>query len=469
MARHRREFLRRAGGLVLASTLASLQACANPARRDPAAPNMRRARTGRGSYEALRRVRDQDGREILALPEGFEYVTFGRTGEPTTDGMATPRSHDGMACFALAGGRVRLIRNHEVANRPGDSTAAVGGDPATRYDPLAGAGCMTLDFDPGTMRLTRDFVSLNGTHINCAGGLAYRDAGWLTCEETVAGPAEGFARPHGYIFFVGCDWERARPAEPLNAMGRFVHEAAVAMADGVVYETEDAVDSGFYRFLPNDPADLARGGILQMLAVTGRPGYDTRLGQTVGTPLPVEWVSIDRPDPQAPGDACFGQGFAKGGARFSRLEGIHRGEDGGVYFISTTGGEPGYGQLWHYAPGSRELVLRFEAPNGAVLDSPDNLCVTPSGAILFCEDDGNRNDNDRHPLAPDLVNVNRLVGLTGEGRTFDFAVNIFSRSELAGACFSPDGTILFVNIQGNATPGSGMTCAIRGPWERGPL
>jgi hypothetical protein len=33
------------------------------------------------------------------------------------------------------------------------------------------------------------------------------------------------------------------------------------------------------------------------------------------------------------------------------------------------------------------------------------------------------------------------------------------------------GEVLFVNIQGNGTtvPGSGMTCAITGPWRRGAL
>jgi secreted PhoX family phosphatase len=48
-------------------------------------------------------------------------------------------------------------------------------------------------------------------------------------------------------------------------------------------------------------------------------------------------------------------------------------------------------------------------------------------------------------------------------------VNILNDSEFAGGCFSPDGEILFVNLFGNDTPGSGMTCAIWGPWEHGPL
>ena len=40
----------------------------------------------------------------------------------------------------------------------------------------------------------------------------------------------------------------------------------------------------------------------------------------------------------------------------------------------------------------------------------------------------------------------------------------YRQSEWAGACYSPDGRWMFVNIQ---TPG--VTFAITGPWEHGPL
>jgi secreted PhoX family phosphatase len=61
------------------------------------------------------------------------------------------------------------------------------------------------------------------------------------------------------------------------------------------------------------------------------------------------------------------------------------------------------------------------------------------------------------------------VGLGRNGEPFTFAVNVFSDSEFCGACFSPDGDILFTNIQGGNANGSGMTLAITGPWRRGPL
>ena len=55
----------------------------------------------------------------------------------------------------------------------------------------------------------------------------------------------------------------------------------------------------------------------------------------------------------------------------------------------------------------------------------------------------------------------RLVGVDPNGDAYEFARNALSESELAGACFSPDGSTLFVNIQHN-----GLTLAVTGPWEK---
>lgn len=63
-------------------------------------------------------------------------------------------------------------------------------------------------------------------------------------------------------------------------------------------------------------------------------------------------------------------------------------------------------------------------------------------------------------IAEDADMPCKLVGVTPEGSCFDFAANPYNDSELAGCCFSPDGKILFVNIQG-----TGQTLAISGPWE----
>jgi secreted PhoX family phosphatase len=284
---------------------------------------------------------------------------------------------------------------------------------------------------------------------------------------------------------------------PLRAMGRFAHEAvAVDQRTGIVYLTEDpgsGQGAGFYRFLPKDPERLEAGGRLQILGVRGAPQMDTRKGQTQGDALAVDWFDIDEPDPEYTTEndprSVFNQGYGQGGAIFNRLEGCWY-DEGSIYFVSTSGGDAengdvnsdgyreGFGQVWEYRPHPRHggrLTLWFESPDGGVLDSPDNLTVTPRGGLLLCEDDASTRYVDLHPQAPGLGNVNRLIGLTAAGDPFEFAVNRYSDSELAGACFSRDGRWLFFNVFGvsegepSESLGSGMTCAVTGPWARGPL
>jgi uncharacterized protein len=279
----------------------------------------------------------------------------------------------------------------------------------------------------------------------------------------------GLRHEHGYVFEVPASATEPVHAVPLRDMGRFVHEAvAVDPATSIVYQTEDQTRGGFYRLIPRipaangAPADLAAGGRLQMLAIAGRWRYDTSRRQTVGEALPVAWVDIPDPDPadaERRPDAVFLQGWEEGAARFSRVEGCFHAE-GAIWFTSTDGGNARLGQLWEYRPGDTdaddsdagELRLVFESPDPDVLKQPDNVCVSPRGGIVLCEDG----------YAP-----NYLRGLTPEGRIFDLARNMIDGGggEFAGATFSPDGRTLFVNLQWDP----GATYAIWGPWERGAL
>jgi secreted PhoX family phosphatase len=463
-------------------------------------PTVRAAIAGE-SYGPLSPQRDQRGERVLALPAGFSYVTFGRIGSRMSDGNRTPLALDGMAAFPGTGGQVRLVRNHEDRNLPGQGS--ISGDARKMYDSAAGGGTTTLDYDPRRRKLTQDFVSLDGTTVNCAGGVGFRARSWITCEETVAGPnstvaAQRFPERHGYCYEVPVNRGQGEPkrARPIKAMGRFAHEAvAVDQRTGVVYLTEDpgsGAGAGFYRFLPNNPRRLLDGGKLQMLAIKRRPKQDVRKGQAVGDALSVVWFDIDFPDPEYETnndpDSVFNQGYGKGGALFNRLEGCWY-DEGSVFFVSTSGGDvengdvnsdgyrEGFGQVWEYRPSSRHgglLTLIFESPEGSVLDSPDNLTVTPRGGLMLCEDDAS-SDEDTHPVAPGIEDVNRLIGLTPDGDAFEFAVNRLNASEFAGACFSPDGQTMFVNIFGDSRgtiqehTGEGMTCAITGPWDQGPL
>lgn len=439
-----------------------------------------RAGPGDGGYGPL--VNDAG---VVAIPAGFRSRAFGAVGDPMSDGRLTPIAHDGMAAFPSGDCRIRLVRNHEDRNGP---TAPIAGDLSV-YDPVGGGGTVTLEVD-ADRALRRDFVTLNGTTVNCAGGPTPWGT-WLSCEETAVGRPEGYERPHGFVFEVGAAAEGPVEPVPLEALGRFSHEAvAVDLMSGILYLTEDNAfvaddplmpGSGFYRLLPERPnggaGSLRAGGELQVARVQGNERLElfrgTDLGLSVGDVLEVDWRTIPDPVPSDvdhPGLAArrmevFGRGLERGAAVFDRLEGCWYGEES-VFFHDTEGGATGLGQVWQYVPRTDELVLVFESPDAEVLKGPDNVTVSPRGGLVICED---ARDVDADQGAQ------YLRGLTPDGRIFDLACNTLSGTELAGATFSPDGRTLFFNVQGPTSgtvedaAGSGVTVAIWGPWERGAL
>jgi uncharacterized protein len=391
------------------------------------------------------------GLPLLLLPQGFAYTSFGWRGDTLTNGVLTPGAHDGMAAFPAGGRRVRLVRNHEVGN--GIPFSAVS------YDPDAGGGTVTLDFDSRTGLVAGAFDSLSGTLRNCAGGPTPWGS-WLTCEETTAFTT----MPHGYVFEVPADGYG--DPTPLRDMGRFSHEAvAVDPRTGYIYETEDAgTSSGLYRFVPHVKKQLGFGGRLFMLKVKGQELVDLGASYENGTSFDVRWVRIEEPDNPAstmPGNFVWAQGREKGAATFSRLEGCWYGNDRKIYIVSTSGGI-GQGQIWEYDPRYEVITLLFQSPGADVLNAPDNITVSPRGGLVLCED----GSGDEY-----------MHGLTTDGEIFQFAKNNvvlngerngiigdFRGSEWAGACYSPDGKWLFANIQG-----PGITFAITGPWKKGAL
>jgi secreted PhoX family phosphatase len=437
-----------------------------------------------GPYGApVATIDEATGLRLLRVPPGFRYWSFGWTGDPMDDGVATPALHDGMAIIRDMGRWLVFVRNHEVgAGTPFGNRI---------YSPGAGGGTTNLVFDRKKGRFVSAKASLSGTIRNCSGTLTPWGT-WITNEETspatTSGPGGQFG--HGYSWEIGVNGVKS--TAPITGLGRFSHEAgAVDPRNGVIYQTEDGpsastdTGSGFYRFLANKFGRPERGGKLQMLKVRGKPGFNLQPLGCDGQVFRTEWVTIDEPDPNVAGGeaSVFQQGLNKGGASFRRLEGCWYG-DGKIFFVSTDGGPAtasgtGEGQVFVYDPRRETLRIIFVSEDPKVLENPDNIVVAPDGSIVICED----NSGGTGPVGNPFNTGERLIFLKKNGDIFDFAFNDidfrssalgsytrpesgttfnsdFRQNEWAGAVFSPDGKWLFACIQ---TPG--ITFAIKGPWE----
>jgi len=406
---------------------------------------------------------ENDPNGILKLIKGFKYNIISKKGQLMSDKLTVPDYADGMASFKGKNGRIILVRNHEIGrfkniekildkNPVYKNSNYINKNKALIYDtgkngPCCG-GTSTIVYNPKTQKIENEYMSLLGTLVNCAGGITPWGT-WISCEETVDIKGKDLIKNHGYNFEVTpYEHTKLNNAIPLKAMGRFRHEAvAIDPVTSIAYQTEDREDGLIYQFIPNVKEQYWKGGSLKALIIKNNNSNDARNWSKqnfIKNKLyNIDWLNLEYVDSSK--DDLRYRAAEKGAVFFARPEGMWY-DNNYVYFTCTSGGKNKLGQIWKINIKQQTLELMFESHNSSIMKKCDNITIAPWGDVIICED-GRGKD--------------RLIGLKKTGETYIIAENILNNSEFAGANFSPDGNILFVNIYSPT-----MTIAITGPWKK---
>jgi uncharacterized protein len=476
-------------GLAVAGSLPAFAGGPGPSKHDG------RPATGR-PFPPL----EDDPAGILALPAGFRYRVVTRTGQTSLSGGLgkTPGDHDGTAVFATGHDRLRLVQNHEL--EAFDNEFGVPHVPGTVYDPGAenAGGCTVIETDREGRNLA-EWVGISGTLTNCAGGETPWGT-WLTCEETETragtawsdgGHSGTYQKDHGYVFEVFPDSspERQVPV-PVTAFGRFAHEALAVSPDRTrVYLSEDASGPNglFYRWTAPSGTRLGPRFATRLGPTAGRleamrivlddgsvlPDVAYITSAQLGRPFRVRWVEV----PERNGTTTsvrkqFADGQVTRGKKFEGVFGTRT----GAYIVNSFAFDDGDlpadavkhdGLVWFYDYADQTIMLVTYFPHqesaetgvtprysDMTFDGPDNVTVTPWGTLV---------------LAEDGVGASHVLSSVPGGPTYAIARNQLNIgtaeepefSEFTGPTFSPDGRVLFVNIQS-----PGVTLAITGPWDK---